>query len=55
MPVTVIVACHGFWQTDWCVRPSFPGYGMEADFERSWKESLTIKISRIALFTALMH
>ncbi len=32
-----------------------PYKGMKADFERSWKEHLIMKINRLALFAASIH
>ncbi len=38
-----------------CERTKAPYNGMKADFERSWKERLTMKINRLALFAASAH
>ncbi len=39
----------------WCGRTKAPYKGMKADFERSWKERLIMKINRLALFAAAVH
>ncbi len=36
-------------------RTCVPYNGMKADYERSWKERLIMKISRLALFTVSVH
>ncbi len=38
-----------------CGRTKAPYKGMIADFERSWKERLIMKINRLALFAAAVH
>ncbi len=38
-----------------CGRTKAPYKGMKADFERSWKERLIMKINRLALFAASVH
>ncbi len=38
-----------------CGRTKAPYKGMKADFERSWKEHLIMKINRLPLFAALVH
>ncbi len=38
-----------------CGRTKAPYIGMKADFERSWKERLIMKINRLALFAVAVH
>ncbi len=38
-----------------CGRTKAPYKGIKADFERSWKERLIMKINRLDLFAASVH